>query len=108
MIAGIFLNRLTQGMRLDADVSLCYGIAIPYDQCRSQIATHLDDVSNPYNTRQNAGLPPTPISSPTLETVSALINYQKSDYLFYLHDDQGGIHYGRTIEEHNANKANYL
>lgn len=108
IIASIFLNRLTRGMRLDADVSLCYGLQITYDQCRNQILPHLYDASNPYNTRQNTGLTPTPISSPSVETVSALLNFKTTNALFYLHDAQGEIHYGTTLEEHNANKEKYL
>ena len=108
IIAGIFLNRLEKGMRLDADVTLCYGLKIPYDQCRSQILANLSDASNLYNTRQNYGLPPTPISSPSVETISATLDFKKTGALYYLHDASGKIHYGTTLEEHNENKKNYL
>ncbi len=108
IIAGIFLNRLEKGMRLDADVTLCYGLKITYDQCRKNILPNLNDATNPYNTRANYGLMPTPISSPSVETLSALLNFEKTGALYYLHDAQGEIHYGATLEEHNANKVNYL
>ena len=65
LIAGIFLNRLAQKMRIDADITLCYGLKKGYDQCPpSVIVQHLDDKSNPYNTRAVLGLPPTPIANP--------------------------------------------
>jgi hypothetical protein len=51
---------------------------------------------------------PTPISSPSIATLDALFNYQKIDALFYLHDNQGKIYYGVTLEEHNQNKLKYL
>lgn len=108
IIAGIFLNRLEKGMRLDADITLCYGLKFTYDQCHQNILPHLNDANNPYNTRQVSGLMPTPISSPSIETILAVLNFQKTDYLFYLHDNQGGIHYGTTNEEHASNIAIYL
>jgi UPF0755 protein len=53
IIAGIFLNRIQAGMRLDADVTLCYGKAVTYDQCTPAfIVQNLYEKSNPYNTRQ--------------------------------------------------------
>lgn len=108
IIAGIFINRLAQGMRLDADVSLCYGLKLTYTSCRPAIVPNLSDKSNPYNTRQNPGLPPSPISSPSSATLWALLNYQKTSALYYLHDKNGGIHYGSTLQEHNENKQRYL
>lgn len=108
IIAWIFINRLQAGMRLDADVTLCYGLQIPYNQCRSAIPSHLEDQSNLYNTRKNIGLMPTPISSPSVETLQSLFNYQQTNALFYLHDSQWKIHYGATLEEHNQNKSLYL
>ena len=103
-IAGIFINRLQKGMRLDADVSLCYGLKITYDKCRAAIVPNLNNRDNLYNTRANTGLTPTPISSPTQATLWALLRYKKSDYLFYLHGSDGQIYYGTTVEEHNQNK----
>jgi UPF0755 protein len=51
-IASVFLNRLVSNMRIDADISLCYGLAEPYDECPpSVIVENLQDTSNPYNTR---------------------------------------------------------
>jgi UPF0755 protein len=108
-VAGIFLKRLSLGMRIDADITLCYGLKTGYETCTpSLIARSVDDTKNPYNTRQQKGLPPTPICSPTSSSVESLLNFTASDYLFYLHDMQGQIHYGRTVAEHNANKNQYL
>jgi len=74
----------------------------------NQILANLSDASNLYNTRQNYGLPPTPISSPSVETISATLDFKKTGALYYLHDASGKIHYGTTLEEHNENKKNYL
>lgn len=80
-------------MRLDADVTLCYGLEITYDQCRAAILPNLNDATNLYNTRKNIGLPPTPISSPSLATINALFHYKNTNALYYLHDEKGQIHY---------------
>jgi UPF0755 protein len=65
-------------------------------------------VKSPYNTYTNPGLPPGSICNPGLSSITAVINAQDSDYWYYLHDTAGGIHYAKTIEEHNANIAKYL
>ena len=108
-VAWIFLKRLSIGMRLDADITLCYGLKTGYETCTpALIAKSIDDTKNPYNTRQQRGLPPTPICSPTASSVESLLNFTATDYLFYLHDMNGQIHYGRTAAEHTANKNQYL
>ena len=108
-IAGLFINRIDTNMQLGADVTLCYGLGVTYDLCTpSFIVEHLYDKQNPYNTRQQTGLPPTPISNPSLDSIDAVLNYIKSDYLYYLHDKNGAIHYGSSLQEHNANKSQYL
>lgn len=109
IIAGIFLNRLKDGMRLDADITVCYGKWVTYDACTpAYIVQHLYEDTNPYNTRKVSWLPPTPISNPSVVTIQWLLNYIKSDYVFYLHDAKGVIYPAKTIEEHNENKAQYL
>lgn len=108
-VAGVFFNRLGAGMKLDADITLCYWLQQSYDKCTpSVIAQHITDGDNLYNTRQRAGLTPQIISNPSVETIWAVLAYKDTDYVYYLHDMRGGIHYGRTLEEHNANKRAYL
>lgn len=108
-VAGIFLKRLEIWMKIDADITLCYGLKTSYASCTpSVIGKNVGDKNNIYNTRQVRGLPPTPISNPTRESINAVLHPQTSSYLYYLHDGEGYIHYGSTLEEHNANKAKYL
>ena len=96
-------------MALDADITLCYGLKQSYTTCTpTVIGQKIGDKNNVYNTRGTRGLPPTPISNPTRESINAIMNPQTSDHLYYLHDMQGNIHYGNTLEEHNANKAKYM
>ncbi len=108
-VAGIFLKRLQIGMSLDADITLCYGLKQPYETCTpAVIARNVSDKNNPYNTRAVRGVPPTPISNPTAESISAVLHPETTSYLYYLHDNQGIIHYASTLDQHNANKAAYL
>lgn len=108
-IAWIFLNRLTQNIQLWADITLCYGRKEPYETCTpSIIAAYVKDDTNQYNTRMVDGLPPTPISSITADTFNAVMNYRKTPYLFYLHDNNGKIHYAETNAQHEENKKAYL
>lgn len=109
MIAGIFFNRLKSGMRLDADISLCYGLQSTLADCtEAVIRKNLDNSNNPYNTRRVAGFTPTPINSPSLSSIKAVLSPQSNSYYYYLHDKSGKIHYGKTLDEHNQNKKNYL
>ncbi len=108
-VAGIFFNRLANGMRLDADITLCYGLHEPYETCTpALISRWIYDKNNIYNTRQVWGLPPQPISNPAVDSIDAVINPRETNYFYYLHDPQGVIHYGKTVAEHNENKRNYL
>ena len=108
-VAGIFLNRLASKMLLGADITLCYWLKKPYSECtQNVIVKNLDDTSNVYNTRANAWIPPQPIANPAVTTISAVLNYTNTDYLYYLHDNSWVIHYWKTLSEHNANKQKYL
>ena len=108
-VAGIFYNRIQRGMLLGADITLCYHFKQPYVTCTpSVIAKNVSDAKNPYNTRQVAGLPPTPIGNPNVVALQAVLFPQQTSYLFYLHDSKGGIHYAETNAAHERNKAQWL
>lgn len=108
-VAGIFFNRFAQWMNLGADITLCYGLKKPYEQCGpSVINANIADTNNVYNTRVFRGLPPTPIANPSVETIRAVLEFNKSDYLFYLHDNNGVIRYAKDIQWHNDNISKYL
>jgi len=108
-VAGIFINRLANGMRLDADITLCYGLHEPYETCTpALISRGIYDKTNIYNTRQVWWIPPQAISNPAVDSIDAVLNFVDSDYVYYLHDPKWWIHYGRTLVEHSANKRKYL
>lgn len=109
IVAGILIKRLQVGMLIGADISLCYFFKIPYADCTPKfIARNVADKKNPYNTRTVSWLPPTPVWNPTVNSIMASLQPTYTDYLYYLHDNKGQIYYGKTLEDHNSNKKNYL
>lgn len=100
LIAGIIQNRLKIGMRLQLDSTINY--LTGSGRARSSLQDL--EIESPYNTYENAGLPPGPICNPGLDALESALNPQASDYYFYLHDDQGKIYYARNLEEHKVNR----
>ena len=104
-IAGIFLNRLKIGMPLQSDATVNYATG------KSEASPSLVDleVNSPYNTYKHKGLPPTPISNPSVKSIEAVLNPADTEYLYYLHDQKTGQpYYAKTHEEHVQNKFKYL
>lgn len=116
IVAGILIKRLKAGWPLQIDATLQYALAnSQISTSKSQlndwwpIVTAVDKkINSPYNTYQNKGLPPTPICNPGLASIKAVVYPQTTDYWFYISDDKGNMHYGRTLEEHNTNIQKYL
>lgn len=111
IVAGILYNRIRNGWKLETDATVQY--ALGYDaEGKTWWKKSLFDadlkVDSPYNTRKYLGLPPTPICSPGLSAIKAIAEPAETDYFFYLHDSSGKIHFAKTLEEHNQNKAKYL
>ena len=110
-IAGIITNRLNVGMPLQVDATVAY--AKGYDTAQNtwwpQVTTEeYKSVKSPYNTYLSPGLPPGPIDSPGIDSITAALNPTDTDYLYYLHDTKGQIHYAKTAAEHNQNIKNFL
>ncbi|MBI2634791.1 endolytic transglycosylase MltG [Candidatus Peregrinibacteria bacterium] len=103
IVSGILWKRLESGWKLDADATLLY---ISDDR---KISGKELESSSPYNTRKLGGLPPGPISNPSLESIEASMFPEESQYWFYLTtSDTGEVIYARSNEEHNENRAKYL
>jgi UPF0755 protein len=110
IIAGVLLNRLNSGMPLQIDATVQYArdsISKPSDYWKPITKSNLSIVS-PYNTYKNPGLPPGPICNPGLNSLIAAYHPTDTDYVYYLNDSSGQIHYAKTLAEHNANVAKYL
>ncbi len=111
IIAGILLNRLKANWPLQADATLQYALgyqAFEKTWWKKSLTDGDKKIRSPYNTYTNPGLPPGPISNPGLESIKAVIYPKATDYWYYLHDPAGGVHYAKTLEEHNANVQTYL
>lgn len=104
MIAGILLNRLEKGMLLQVDAPFVYLLG---KESKDLTVEDLK-LDNPYNTYVYKGLPPGPIGNPGLQAIEAALSPTQNEYLFYLHDNDGDIHYAKTFAEHVKNKKNYL
>ena len=110
MIAQIFQNRLEIDMRLQLCATAQYatGYNAVSKSWWDEPALADTEFLSPFNTYVTAGLPPRPIAAVSRMALEAALNPTDNNYLFYLHDSEGKIHYGRTAEEHNRNKANFL
>lgn len=104
IISGILWARIDRGMKLQVDAPFVYFLG----KASSEIT--IDDLSydSPWNTYLYKGLPPAPISNPGLLAIDAALHPTKTNYLFYLSDKEGVMHYAKTFEEHKLNKAKYL
>ena len=103
-VSGILWKRFDEGRGLGVDATVRYILDKPQASITvSDLAT-----SSPYNTRKFRGLPPGPIANPGLESLLAAMLPKESPYWYYLHDDDGLIHYAVTNDEHNQNRTKYL
>lgn len=100
VVSGIFHNRLEIGMALQADATVNY-ITGKDDSSALLKDTQID---SPYNTYKYPGLPPGPISAPGMNAITASVSPATTDYFYYLTSPEGMIYYGKTFEEHVANR----
>jgi UPF0755 protein len=110
-VASTFINRRNIGMNLGSDVTVEY--ALGYDKTEKtwwKKDLNSDDlaISSPYNTRKYNGLPPAPICNPGLVALKAASNPPQTEYLYFLSDKDGALHFGKTLAEHNKNIATYM
>jgi len=106
-IAGVFVNRLRKGMRLQSDPTVIYGLGEHYD---GNIHTRDLREDTAYNTYTRAGLPPTPIALPGHDAIQAVLHPAPTDAIYFvaLADGSGGHQFSSTLEQHNAAVKRYL
>lgn len=104
IISGIIWHRLKIGMPLQVDATLGYVM----NKGTFQLTASDLNFDSPYNTYVYKGLPPTPISNPGLDAISAALHPTTTPYLYYLSDKSGTIHYAKTFDEHKRNRDLYL
>jgi UPF0755 protein len=99
-VADIFLKRLSIGMALQADSTVNY-VTGGDDPSISLDDRYLD---SPYNTYENPGLPPGPISNPGMNALTAVIHPADNPYLYFLTDELGNVYYAETFDQHISNR----
>ena len=127
IISGILTKRFLEGMPLDADATNQYAVflnsvpdfslkCLENEFCNSKTfefwKKNLTDsdlkIDSPFNTRGKVGLPPYPISNPSVTSIEAAMKPEDTSYYYYLHDSKGNTYYAKTLEEHIANINKYL
>jgi len=105
-IAAVFINRLQNGMKLESDPTIIYGLTkgvpLGHPLRQSELA-----MPNPYSTYQIAGLPPTPISNPGRDAIQAALNPPDSQELYFVANGTGGHVFAKTAAEHQKNVAQW-
>ena len=104
-IAGVFVNRLRRGMKLQSDPTVIYGLGSRYHGAISirDLAT-----ATPYNTYTRNGLPPTPICLPGVRSLRAAVHPDRTRDLYFVATGKGGHHFSRTLATHDAQVRSYL
>lgn len=105
-VAGVYLNRLKRGIKLEADPTVIFALR---DFTIRRLLNKQLNVDSPYNTYRYTGLPPGPINLPAPATIDAVLNAEKHDYLYFVVDAHfNGYHtFSKTLSEHLANARLY-
>ena len=107
-IAGVYMNRLHRGMRLQACPTVIYAHLETEPDITRLLHRHLQ-IDSPYNTYRIKGLPPGPIAIPTVTAIDAVLNYEKSNYLYFCAKPEfdGTHNFASTYSQHKANSRAY-
>ncbi|MBM3347099.1 MAG: endolytic transglycosylase MltG, partial [Betaproteobacteria bacterium] len=103
-IAGVFVNRLRSGMRLQTDPTVIYGLGERFDgnlRRRDLVA------DTPHNTYTRDGLPPSPVALPGLASLRAAASPDKTEALYFVARGDGSSEFSRTLDQHNRAVARY-
>jgi UPF0755 protein len=105
-IAGLYLNRLRKGMKLESDPTVIFAMG---DFTIRRVLNRYLSVNSPYNTYLNKGLPPGPVMLPSVNAVKAVLNYEKSDYIYMVakEDFSNRHNFANNVAEHNKNAQKF-
>ena len=108
VVASVYVNRLREGWRLQADPTVIYGLTDGQAPLRRGLTrSELQDASNPYNTYQIRGLPPGPIANPGEAALRAALNPATTDFFFFVASCEGGHRFSTSLAQHNRAVADY-
>jgi UPF0755 protein len=99
LIAGVYLNRLRKGMRLQSDPTTIYAITRGKQFGKKLLRSDLK-IQDPFNTYRFKGLPPTPIANPSRESIHAVLHPRITDHMFFVADGLSGHVFSKTFDEH--------
>lgn len=106
-VASVFVNRLRDGMRLQTDPTVIYGITRGRGVLGRGLRRSELRAATPWNTYVIDGLPPTPIANPGRASLMAAAQPEATEFLFFVADGTGGHAFATTLEEHNRNVARW-
>ncbi|NOD77323.1 MULTISPECIES: endolytic transglycosylase MltG [unclassified Ruegeria] len=106
-VASVFVNRLNQGMRLQTDPTVIYGVTKGQGTLGRGLRRSELNRPTPWNTYQIDGLPPTPIANPGLASLEAAVAPDDTSFVFFVADGTGGHAFAETLQEHNRNVAKW-
>lgn len=108
IVASVYLNRLCDGMRLQADPTVVYALTDGLGDMRGRpLLRGALKINSPYNTYTNYGLPPAPIANVGLDAIRAVLQPADTNYLYFVADGRGGHKFARTYAEHMKNHADW-
>lgn len=106
-VAGVFVNRLRLGMRLQSDPTVIYGLSEGTGRLDRPLSRKDLETNHPYNTYVISGLPVGPIANPGRDSIAAVLNPMETEDLYFVADGTGGHAFAKSLREHNRNVAKW-
>ncbi len=106
-VASVFINRLQKGMKLQSDPTIIYSFTFGNKQLERPIKVSDIQNNSSFNTYHIYGLPPAPICNPGIDSIKAVLNPIKTDYIYFVASGKGDHIFSSSLKEHNENVAKY-